>query len=182
MNRSVNTFLQASNFNGGTSAQSFNIQSMNIISGYFTVIPADYTNSQTDQNANQSIIINENTNAPVILPVGCCILAIAIGTSFDQPISSNTGEINNTIGYIQLPSYNSILNIWEPPDSTGSGINILPFTLTQLNTGTSSCPYSNTVPAYCSLAAFMGNNYKTITPSDAIIKVRLLIINSTLAQ
>lgn len=182
MNKSINTFLQASNFNGGTSAQFFNLQTMNIVSGYFKVIPPGYTNSQSRQNSNQSVIINEQTGSPIILQTGSCILAISIGNSFEQTISSNTGDINSSIGYIQIPIYNSILNIWEPPDSTGSGIYILPFTLTQLQTGTSTCPYSSTVPAFCSLAAFMGNNYNTITPEDTIIKVRLLIINPTLAQ
>jgi hypothetical protein len=182
MDRSINTFLQGSNFNGGTTAQFFNLQGMSVISGYFPVIPPDYTNSESHQNSNQSVIINEHTNRPVILPVGSCILAISIGIPYDETISSSTGEINSIIGYIQLPTYNSTLNVWEPPDSTGSGIYILPFTLTQLQTGTSACPYSNTVPAYCSLAAFMGNNYSTITPPDAIIRVRLLIINPTLAQ
>jgi len=177
--RNSNTLVQGSSFNGGNLAQSFNLQGMSIINAYFKLIPPKYTNSD-GQNANQSVLFNESSDNPVLLPVGACIVSIVISTEIE--VTSSSEYISSVIGYSKNPVYNYSTNIWEPPDGLGLGTNIIGFSLIDLQTGISSTPFSNAINAYPSLMAFMGDGYKSIKPVDAVCKVKLLIINPTLAQ
>ena len=177
--RNSNTLVQGSSFNGGNLAQSFNLQGMSIINAYFRLVPPIYTNS-AGQNANQSVLMNEAGGNPLLLPIGGCILAVVISTN--EAVTSDYGSIWCYIGYTKNPRYNHQTNTWEPPDGLGPFISIINFSLNQLQIGTSSNPFSDAINAYPSLNAYMGGGYQTIKPSDAICKVKLLIINPTLAQ
>ena len=181
--RNSNTVVQASSLNGGTLAQSFNLQGMSIVNSYFHVKPPVYTGRST-QNMNQSVLLNEYTGNPILLPVGACIVSIVICTN--ELITCDSGNIPCTIGYGPPPKYNYNTNIWEPKDITATGSSILNFTPLDLQNGISSSPFSNTVNAYPSLIAFIGttniDDHKTINPPNSICKVKLLIINPSLSQ
>jgi hypothetical protein len=181
--RNSNTLVQGSSINGGTLAQNFNLQGMSIINSYFHVKPPVYT-GRSLQNANQSVLLNEYTGNPILLPVGSCIVSIVICTN--EIITCGSGNIPCLITYGPTPKYNYNTGIWEPKDTTQSVTSILDFTLIDLQNGISSTPFSNAVNAYPSLIAFMGttniNDHKTIIPPNSICKVKLLLINPTLAQ
>ena len=181
--RNANISVQPSSFNGGANAQSFNFQSMYIINGYFYIVPPGYTNSGSKQNANQSVVLNELTNSPVILPVGKCVFAIVVGLKSQKFLTSAVGQnISCTIQYSKPAYYNSETNTWEPPDGLGTNSPLITSNLSQIVSGHSSTIVSSAIPAYNTLVAFMGSNYQTIEPSDTVVSVKILILNPSLAQ
>jgi hypothetical protein len=177
--RNSNTLVQASSLNGGNLAQSFNLQCMSIINAYFRLIPPKYTNS-SGRNADQSVLLNEASGAPIVLPVGACIVSIAVG--IDQSVTFGNSDISGVICYGKTPVYNYTTNVWEPSDNTRLGQAIIGFGIINLQNGIYQTPFSNAINAYSCLLAFMGGGYHTFKPEDAICKVKLLIVNPSLAQ
>jgi hypothetical protein len=167
--RNSNCTVQPSQINGGSLAQSFNLQSMRIIKGYASLIPYP--------GYGQSMFLNSSNDEPISLGCGDCIISASIQSNKIVADSS----VSIMIWSCQAPlGYNSLINEWIPPLTIGSGISVTNdiITVAQLNTGLNikvdgvNYPYS-----YCNYLLGIINYANLITSSNPRVNLTLLILN-----
>jgi hypothetical protein len=189
--RNSNTFLQASSFNGGTIAQSFNLQRMRVIRAYANIIPPQYGYSS---ESNNSVFINTYDGSPLYLACGDVVLSAVI-ESYTSPIISVPNNATTVkISFAGLPTYNETYNIWEP-GSTSSSIPF-PYSYNSFSTDIISIQslnegYNINLDGYYYQVGYntplfynnwincvVNTNGDTITSPNPIVKLTLLVLNS----
>jgi hypothetical protein len=159
--RNSNCIVQASQFNGGNLAQSFNLQNMRIIKAYASINPETlYT--QTIIFGNQKYyftLIVDKYGAPIQLPPSGFIVSMCIENGSEKPLKT-PGNINSSIFVaLQLPpTYDNFTDTWVPSVPYYTKISILPppgsIELTSLNAGFTCNPYINYPPSANFLGCF----------------------------
>ena len=190
LQRNANIFLQPSNFNGGTSAQTFNIQGLRVVKGYAYLTPPQYAYTTY---TNQTVFINPYDGSPLFLGCGDVILSAVI-ESYGGQIISNNNSFNIQVFLASIPTFNSDFNIWEPgkPDTTSISNYTIP--VTNINSGQNIIlngsvniygsnghwPVSYNTPLFYNnwINCVINQNEATITNSNPMVKLTLLILNS----
>lgn len=190
LQRNANIFLQPSNFNGGTSAQNFNIQGLRVLKGYAYLIPPEYGYSTY---SSQTVFINPYDGSPLFLGCGDVILS-AVVESYGGQIISDNNSFNIQVFLAGIPTFNSNYNIWEPgkPDTTSISNYTIP--VTSLNSGQNIIlngvvniygnnghwPISYNTPLFYNnwINCVINQNGATISNTNPMVKLTLLVLNS----
>ena len=192
--RNSNTSVQASSFNGGNLAQSFNLQGIRVIKGYTYLIPPEYGYSTFSDN---SLFFNTYDNSPIFLSCGDVILS-AIIENDGTNITSTNNSANIRIYFAGTPIFNSEKNTWEPGQIDWYSFSSNTITIQDLNIGYNipmnafdsiygkfngrftEWPICYNTPLYYNnwINCVVNMNGDTITSPNPIVKLTLLILNS----
>lgn len=189
--RNSNTLVQASSLNGGTLAQSFNLQGMHVLKGYAYLIPPEYGYSSP---SNSSVFINPYDGSPLFLSCGDVILSAVI-ENYGSYIKNTNNSMCVEVHLASVPTLNSEYSIWEPGISDKDSFSTNQISIQQINNGfnipltgsvnitgqNGSWPVGYNTPLFynnwvnCDIINTSGD---IITSPNPIVKLTLLVLNS----
>jgi hypothetical protein len=193
--RNTNCSVQASQFNGGHLAQSFNLQAMRIVKGYATLA----SSISGSIGGNGSVLVNAYDDSAIELGPSDIVIAgvmeNASGTwspgYASLPYSGGTGSVGNiplvsvsgtaTIYHGGLPTFNNSTQLWTA-GTVGAGIISPAMTASNLNGGVRFNAVAVTTSTTQKYWLNCVTGTAVFTSPNPTVLVTLLVMNPGLAQ